>query len=406
MEAIIVTVGKELLLGDIENTNERYLAEAIKKIGIAVIEQVTLDDDLNALVQYFQRLVKNNRLLMISGGLGPTEDDLTKEALAQAFNLDLEFDAKLYKECEDYFKLRGRNLTPNVKKQFYRIKGSKLLENKWGTAPGEYLLLKGCSIFLLPGPPFELQNMVDTYLEQFLKTKEKIKVKSLWVMNIGESQVEDKIRKNIKIPDLKINTFAHNAQVEIKCIAQGQEEEKLDLLLLEAEKSIKELFKDAIYSLNKEKLEEKIIRLAKEKNLRLSFAESITGGLLAKKITSCPGASNILHYSLVSYSNEIKHKELGVKGETLERYGAVSQETALEMAQGLYKKGHCDIAISTTGEAGPNPAEKEVGSVFAGFYSDHKKFVKEFKFQGNRREIQEKTTNLVLFTLLKEFLEG
>ncbi|VFB16372.1 competence damage-inducible protein A [Urinicoccus massiliensis] len=406
MRAMIISVGKELLLGDIENTNEVYIARELRKRGVEVIKEITLNDNFSQLRREFQQAVQKIDLLIISGGLGPTEDDLTKEALAGALNLDLVFNEDLYTSFVGERIKLGRKITSNLKKQFYTIEGSEILSNQWGTAPGEYLTFLNCHIFLLPGPPYELRNMFSNYVKDFVRTRDYIGLRSLSVVNMGESQVETLLRQKLNLPELEVNTYVHDKLVEIKLLSKGQDENKVNKRLDLAEEQLLELFRGNIYSFKIENLQERVVKLCREKNLLISFAESITGGFLAKTITSCSGASHILKYSIVSYSNEVKHEELKVDQDTLDQHGAVSYETALEMARGLYQKGYCDIAIATTGEAGPCPAEKEVGKVFAAFYSKEKQLIQEFNFSGNREEIQEQTVRQVLFLLVKEFLEG
>lgn len=403
---MIISVGKELLLGDIDNTNEVYIARELRQMGVEVVKQITLNDELNSLKKEFHGAIQEVDLLVVSGGLGPTEDDITKEALGQALNLDLIFNEDLYADFVEERRKLGREITPNVKKQFYTIQGSNSLINHWGSAPGEHLFFKECHIFLLPGPPYELRNMFLNYVKDFIKTRDLIEVRSLSIVNLGESQVESIIRQRFNIPELEVNTYAQNNLVEVKLLSQGQDREEMKKRLDQAEKILMGLFKGNIYSFQGQDLRTRVVKLCREKNIKISFAESITGGFLAKTITSCSGASHILKYSLVSYSNEVKHRELGVSQKTLDCYGAVSRETALEMSRGLYEKGYCDLAIATTGEAGPCPAEKKVGTVFVSFYSKEKQLVQEFCFSGDRKEIQEQTVNQVLFLLLKEFLEG
>lgn len=403
---MIISVGKELLLGDIDNTNEVYIARELRQMGVEVVKQITLNDELNSLKKEFHGAIQEVDLLVVSGGLGPTEDDITKEALAQALGLDLIFNEDLYADFVEERRKLGREITPNVKKQFYTIQGSNALINHWGSAPGEHLFFKNFHIFLLPGPPYELRNMFLNYVKDFIKTRDLIEVRSLSIVNLGESQVESIIRQRFHMPELEVNTYAQNNLVEVKLLSQGQDQEKIKKKLDQAEKVLMELFKGNIYSFQGQDLRTRVVKLCREKNIKISFAESITGGFLAKTITSCSGASHILEYSLVSYSNEVKHRELGVSQKTLDSYGAVSHETALEMSRGLYEKGYCDLAIATTGEAGPCPAEKKVGTVFVSFYSKEKQLVQEFCFLGDRKEIQKQTVNQVLFLLLKEFLEG
>lgn len=405
MKAAILSIGTELMLGDILNTNERYIAKVLTERGYQVIEESTVADDYDQLFATYARLDGKVDVVVTSGGIGPTKDDFTKETLADYLGRKIYLDEGVLEEMKKYYKKKGYTLNDNNIKQAYMIEGSKALINHWGTAAGEHVQSEKTSYFLFPGPPRELEPMVDTYLKKYLKTDQVIKEASIQLINIGEAQAEALLRKMTLPEEAEVNTFAHYGTVEVKSIVKGKDEDLVDEKLEACLKILKENFKDNIYGTGDEKIEEKILQLCTEKGLRLSFAESVTGGLLAKRLTSYSGASAVLNYSLVSYSNQVKEDVLGVKEETIKTYGVVSKETAEEMAAGLYKKSYGDVAISTTGEAGPSPQEKEKGLVYLGFHSGDKHFTKELHLQGNRRDIQRQTASHVFYYLLKEFLE-
>lgn len=406
MKASIITVGTELLLGNILNTNQKYLSELLTGMGIDVCHQESVRDVSSEIKEAITRELSYCDILLLSGGLGPTEDDMTKECLSDALGLPLYENQDELARMKERFQRKGYPLTKNNLKQIYMITGSEVLVNHWGTAPGEFLKYGDKMIFILPGPPSELEPMAQEYLPNLLFQEELLQEKRIQVMGIGESSLEEKLRK-LNFPEgLEINTFAHSGSVEIKVLGKGKDEKLLDRKMKDAFCIIEREFQNAIYSWNGLYMEEEIIRRAKERGITLSFAESVTGGLLSKRLTSYPGASKILKASLVTYSNEAKIKLLGVSEETLKKYGAVSKNTAEEMAIGLYNLGFSTIAISTTGDAGPQVSEEPAGTVFVGFYDGMNSEVLELSIDGSRREIQRRVATVVFTELLQKRLGG
>lgn len=404
MKAAIITVGTELLLGDILNTNTKYLSSLLTGLGIEVFRQESIGDYEKPIKEAIERNLKDCDILILSGGLGPTEDDRTKEYLSEVLHRPLIKNEEEFKKMIDLFERKNYILTDNNIKQIYTIEGSEVLHNHWGTAPGEYIREKGVHIFLLPGPPGELEPMASMYLPERIFDHHEIYEKSIQIMGLGESAVEARLRTLPFYSGLEINTFAHLGSVEVKIFGRFQEnDERGPKGFNEAIQTVRDEFGPLIYSEEGNKMEEEIIQRFSRKNLKLSFAESITGGLLAKRITTYPHASNILKASYVTYSNESKHGILNVPESILNRYGAVSRETAEAMAVGLFQKGYCDIAVATTGEAGPEPAEKPVGTVFTAFYDGNKCKVRELNLEGNRREIQRRVVNSVFTELLRNY---
>lgn len=401
MKAGIITIGTEILIGSIVDTNSKYLSEKLSELGVHVSHQLSIRDDFRELSIEIQDMIRKVDVLFLCGGLGPTEDDMTKEALADVLNKNLVLDDVQYEKLVDRFNKLKRPMTSNNKKQAYVIEGSKILDNKWGTAPGEIIEYGNKKIFLFPGPPKEFEPMVDYYLKDNIAENNEIIVKSLNITGLGESSVEETIRHlKLENNEISINTFAHFYDTEIKIIAEGTDKEHLVYQVREIVKKLHITFGEHLYSENNTKPKEVLVKKLTEKNLKISFAESITGGLLSSKLTSVNGASKILKNSIVSYSNESKHKILGVSNSTLKKFGAVSEETALEMAKGLYNLGLCDIAVATTGEAGPTSSEKEVGTVFICYYYKDFYEIKEHFFKGSRNEIQERVSDTVITHLL------
>ncbi|MDO5714995.1 MAG: competence/damage-inducible protein A [Tissierellia bacterium] len=402
MKAEIITIGTEILIGSIINTNSKYLANKLSEIGVEVLRQVTINDAIQDITDELKIAVEKCDIVFVCGGLGPTEDDVTREAVAKFVGMPLIYDEEEKKNLIDASEKMGRILSPNNLKQVQLIKGSTKLKNHWGSALGEYVQFKKSKIFLLPGPPKEFEPMVDHYIAKAIDTDQNILIKSVNVIGLGESNVELILRKlHLENDNISINTFAHYTQTEIKLIAKGDQRSDLNKLMNDRIEKLYETFSGHIYSEDNASVEEVLIRRLIETGQTISIAESITGGLIAGELTNVSGASQVLHSSFVTYSNGSKEKHLGVNHSTLEDFGAISKQTALEMAKGLLEKEQVDIAVATTGEAGPIPSETEVGNVYACIYfADGTYDIKHYFFPGNRNKIRSRTVNSVLSNLL------
>lgn len=402
MKAEIITVGTELLIGSILNTNAKFLSERLIDLGVDVVRQVSVADDMNSIIKELDISMNEADLIFLCGGLGPTNDDLTREALAKFLNKKIYIDKDAKEKLVLRFEKINKKMTDNNIKQVSLIEGSKKLDNNWGLALGEVNDYNGKKIFLFPGPPKEFEPMVDAYLAQNIHENQKIIVRSLNVIGLGESLTEDRIRKlNLENKYISINTFAHFTQTEIKLIAKGEDYEYISNIMSNNIEKLYDEFKDHIYSDNNQSVEEVLVKRLMDKNLTISFAESITGGLLAASITDVAGSSKILSSSYVTYSNDSKIKNLGVRQETLDKYGAISEQTALEMARGLKNKTNSSVCVSTTGEAGPEPSETDIGNVFICIYFSEDNYqLKHFYFPGNRERVRNRTVSQVLSNLL------
>lgn len=402
MKAEIITVGTELLIGSILNTNAKFLSERLIDLGVDVVRQVSVADDMNSIIKELNISMNEADLIFLCGGLGPTNDDLTREALAKFLNKKIYIDKDAKEKLVLRFEKINKKMTDNNIKQVSLIEGSKKLDNNWGLALGEVNDYNGKKIFLFPGPPKEFEPMVDAYLAQNIHENQKIIVRSLNVIGLGESLTEDRIRKlDLENKYISINTFAHFTQTEIKLIAKGEDYEYISNIMSNSIEKLYDEFKDHIYSDNNQSVEEVLVKRLMDKNLTISFAESITGGLLAASITDVAGSSKILSSSYVTYSNDSKIKNLGVKKETLDKYGAISEQTALEMARGLKNKTNSSVCVSTTGEAGPEPSETDIGNVYICIYFSEDNYqLKHFYFPGNRERVRNRTVSQVLSNLL------
>ncbi|WP_455257295.1 competence/damage-inducible protein A [Peptoniphilus asaccharolyticus] len=402
MLASIITVGTEILVGSILNTHAEYISNKLNDLGVHVNYHISVRDNLEEMEDVIKEQLKKVDIIFLCGGLGPTADDVTKEALANVIDRKIILDEYQHQKLLSRFEQSNRKMTENNLRQAMVIQDATLLDNKWGVAPGECIEYKNKKIFLLPGPPKELRPMVDEYLTDYIIDENEVVIRSLNVAGLGESVVEDRIRKlNLETENISINTFAKFYDTEVKIIAEGHDRNSLIEQVDYIANKLYEAFGSKVYSEGNISLNQTLVDLLKEKNLKISFSESITGGLLASQITSISGASNVLSESYITYSNETKSKILGVKPETLESFGAVSRETVYEMAKGLKQISNADVCVSTTGEAGPNPSEKEVGLCYICYYfgEDNYKIV-ENKFRGSRNDIQKRVCDTAILDLI------
>ena len=398
MKAEIISVGTEILLGDIVNTNAQYVAKELASIGIEVYHQSTVGDNVERLYECFKESLERSDVVITTGGLGPTKDDLTKEVAAKFFGQELVLHEPSWEYIKSLIQRRGKEIAPNNKKQAYFPESAIILKNNNGTAPGAILKKDDKAIIVLPGPPKEMKAMfnesVMPYLNQF--TDFKLISKTLRLYGIGESDLEIAI---MDILDEQTNPtvalYAKEMEVTIRLTAKATDEEEALKLIEPVENRIRERVGKFIYT-NDDKyngesqnvLEEIVAKLLVEKDLKVATAESCTGGMVASALIDYPGISSVFLEGCVTYSNESKIKRLGVKEETLNKYGAVSEETAIEMAKGIAEGLGADIGLSTTGVAGPGGGtdEKPVGLVYTAVY--FKGEIKVYKniYNGNRQK--------------------
>lgn len=406
MKAEIITVGTEIMVGSIVNTNSKYLSGKLVELGIEPCYHTSVDDNEERLTEVINIALQRADLILTTGGLGPTQDDMTKEVIAKALDLELEKNIELENEIAEKFNRMHRNMTNNNRKQALKPKNSDFIKNDNGTAPGICVDSNGKKIIMLPGPPRELIPMFEKYVLPILKQDTNIIIKSINTIGIGESALEVKLKSlDIYEDNFDIATFAKDGTVEIKIIAKGSDLKKIEEKLNIKIQMIKEKIDGHIYGYDNKPIAEILINLLTEKEMKLSLCESCTGGLISSEITKIPGASLVFDRGLITYSNDAKINELGVTQYTLEKYGAVSEQTAYEMARGLLEKTKSDIVLSITGVAGPEGGsiEKPVGLVYFCVMTNNRyKIVKEV-FSGNRLAIQTRATLRALFEI-KEFL--
>ena len=410
MKAEIIAIGSELLLGDIVNTNARYLSKELAALGIDVYHQQVVGDNEERILNAYEEAYKNSDIIITTGGLGPTQDDLTKECAAKYFNKELIVDEESLKVIEEYFKKQGRELKGNNAKQAYFPEGAIILPNSCGTARGVILEESNKKMIILPGPPKEMETM---FKEEVLPYLEKltdcvIESKMLRIFGIGESFMAEKVGSiidNGKNPT--VAPYAKGVDVSLRITAKGKDKEECLKLISPVENEIRSILKEKVYGEGEITLEYKVAEMLCESNLTISTAESCTGGMIAAKLISYPGVSKVFLEGAVTYSNEAKIKRLGVKKETLDRYGAVSEETAKEMAEGICRESGSDVSIVTTGIAGPGggSVEKPVGLVYIGLCFKGETIVERHIFQGDRDKVRERATMNALNLLRLKIIE-
>jgi len=409
MDTELISVGTELLLGDILNTNAQFLSLRCASLGLNVRRHTTVGDNKNRLLAAIDSGFALNDLLIFTGGLGPTEDDLTKETVFEWFGVSMEVHEPSLKALEAYFARLGRTMAASNRKQALFPKEALVLQNPNGTAPGCILEAKGKIAIVLPGPPKEMQPMFVNealpYLRRFCP--DVLVSRTLHFIGIGESSMEEKVKHLTASQNPTLAPYAKTGECLLRITAKAQSEALARALIAPMEVQIKALLGEYIYGYDDDSLSSVCARLLTEKGLSLALAESCTGGLLAGRLVDNPGASSFLLESAVVYSNDAKMRRLGVKKETLDSYGAVSEECVREMALGIVRESGADLALSVSGIAGPEGGspEKPVGTVcFAVVYKDQ--LVCETRhFIGNRDLVRERSVIAALsliYTVLQK----
>lgn len=388
MIAEIISVGTELLLGQIVNTDAQFLSVQLSELGIDVFNITTVGDNDGRLKEAVSLALKRADIIITSGGLGPTEDDLTKQTISDLLGLELVLDEETDTNLKRFFARRKSKMTENNMRQAYFPKGCTILKNGAGTAPGCTIKKDGKTIIILPGPPNELQPMflknVRPYLESLSDTK--IVSRVLRIFGMGESTVEDTLKELIDTQtNPSLATYASFGEVTLRLTAKVKKGEDENLLLDPLEQKVRGLIGEYIYGYGDTSLAEICAGLLKELNIKIAISESITGGLLTSSLVDISGISSQLIEGMVCYSNESKVKRLGVLEGTISQYGAVSEETALEMAEGALRTSGADIALSTTGFAGPQVSDEDVGLVYIGIADKCGSYAKKFTFNWNSR---------------------
>ncbi len=409
MTAEIICVGTELLLGNIVNTNAAFLSEKLAYLGINCYFQTVVGDNRDRLLSVINTALSRADILIFSGGLGPTEDDLTKETVAEALGKKLIRDKWAEQEIADYFALRGRIPTDNNWKQADVIEGCEILYNKNGTAPGIFVSEGEKTVILLPGPPLELKSMFTDSVMPKLQKKcgQVFYSQTVKIVGPGESSVETQILDMLNTQENPtIAPYAKTGEVHLRITARAKDEKEAREKTAPVVEELYRRFGNAVYTTDAdETLEMALTKLLIKKKYTMTTAESCTGGMIAARMVNAPGVSAVLKSGFITYANEAKEELLGVSHDTLEKFGAVSRETAEEMAEGAVKAAHTDAAVAVTGIAGPDGGTKEkpVGLVYIGVNVRGNVEVREYHFSGSRQKIRESVTAAAL-TFLREKL--
>ena len=409
MKAEIITVGTEILLGDILNTNCRYLSRELAAMGIEMYYQITVGDNEERLLKTLKESLNRSDIVICTGGLGPTEDDITKEVCAKYFGYELELHKPSLDAMIERFKHMNRVPTKNNEKQAYFPKEAYILKNDNGTAPGCIMEKEGKMIVVLPGPPREMESMFENYVKPYLSklTDDVIESEVLRIIGVGESKVENDI---LDIIDSQTNptiaTYAKGYECTLRITAKAKSVEEAKELIKPMSDEMKRRFGQSLYATGETSIEEVVSKMLVENNLKIAVAESCTGGMVSASLINYPGISSVFMEGCVTYSNEAKMKSLGVKKETLDVYGAVSDKCAKEMASGVAARYNTNIGIATTGIAGPDGGtdEKPVGLVYFGIYINGKVISKKYVFNGDRQGVRERATRTILNDLRLELI--
>ena len=403
----LISVGTEILLGNIVNTNAAYLAEKCAALGLSCYYQDVVGDNEERLCETIRTALSRADILLISGGLGPTQDDLTKEAAAKVLGKPLVLHERSKAAIQEYFSARGLEITDNNWKQAMVPEGSIVLDNPNGTAPGMIIEKDGKHVVLMPGPPGELMPMFEASVIPYLGRLQDAVIfsQTVKICGVGESKAETMVKDLIDAQtNPTIATYAKTGEVHLRVTARGADEKEARKLVKPVVKELKGRFESHVYTTEDAvTLEKAVVDLLLANKLTVSTVESCTGGLLAARLINVPGVSEVFKAGYITYSNKAKRRLLGIKKNLLLKHGAVSREIAEAMAVGASVLSKADVTVSVTGIAGPDGGtpEKPVGLVYIGCYVCGNLTVKECRFQGSRAKIRESAVSSAL-ALMRE----
>ncbi len=409
----ILSVGTELLLGNIVNSDAQALSRELSGLGLNVLYHSVVGDNPGRLKAAVELARSRADVLITTGGLGPTCDDLTKQTLAQCFGRQLIYHPECAEGIQCYFHRMGKEMTENNLQQAYLPEGCDVLDNAWGTAPGCAFEAEGTYVVMLPGPPSECLPMFRERAVPWLARLSEgvIRSRTLRVFGMGESAVESLLRDRMnQLTNPTLAPYAKEGEVELRITAKAATQAEADALIAPVEEEVRALLGHLVYGADVSGLEQVVLDLARERGLTLGTAESCTGGLVAKRITDVPGAASVFKGGVVSYHCEVKAGVLGVSQALLDEKGAVCAEVAQEMAQGARRVLGCDLAVSVTGVAGPDPDERgnPVGLVFTALAAPDGVWVKRLNIAGHaarRDRVRNLAANYAL-NLARRWLAG
>ena len=408
--AIIVTIGDELLIGQVIDTNSAWLGEKLNALGITILEKVTVSDTPLGIMKVLARASSSSDIVILTGGLGPTKDDITKKVLAEFYGDKMVFDQDTYRRIMKLFERWGKSTTEAHKEQCYMPSSASLLANNMGTAPGMMFTKKDHLLISMPGVPYEMKYLMDKYVlphlaENYLGSA--IVHKTIQTAGEGESRIADRIQPIIDTfpSHLSMAYLPNLGKVRLRLTASGTNKNELQSEVNYYSNLISEELGDLVFGFDHDNLVTAIGKLCLEKNITIGTAESCTGGKVASMIVNESGSSAFYEGSLITYSNELKMKKLGVKTETLKSYGAVSEETVKEMVTGSISALHVDVTVAISGIAGPTGGsdEKPVGTIWMACGNKSRVVTKLIKAGKNREKNIEYASNYAL-DLMRKFL--
>ncbi len=402
MQAEIIAIGNELLRGQVAETNSSFLARLLSQAGVEVNRVVTVGDSLEAIIREVKRALSTTDLVITTGGLGPTADDRTREALAQALKRPLVFKEGLWKEIKDGLRRRGINHSPVSRSQAFLPQGAVGLPNPIGIAPGLHIEINGSYLYALPGVPEEMESMAKRYLLPKLKGSP-LPYRVLRTTGIPESEIYQKVKSLTKWPKIEIAFLSSPLGVDLRVEASPK---GASADVSQAVGKIEEILGEVIYGGEDEGLEEVVGKLLVQRGETLAVAESCTGGLICSRLTDISGSSRYFERGVISYSNRAKIELLGVPSEVLKKFGAVSPQVAIAMAEGVRRVAGTDYGLSVTGIAGPTGGSKDkpVGLVYIGFAHRNGSFYQRSLFVGSRQLNKERAAQAAL-NMVRLFLQ-
>ena len=408
----ILSVGTELLLGNIANTDAQTLSQGVSELGLNVYYHTVVGDNPQRAREAVAIAKKRADIIITTGGLGPTCDDLTKNVLAEAFGKKLVFDEPSAERIRSYFAKTKRPMTDNNLQQAMLPEGCTVLANDWGTAPGCAFQAEGVHVIMLPGPPSECRPMFQYRAKPYLQSLSEgvIASHTLKLFGIGESAMEAQLRDQMNaMSNPTLAPYAKEGECELRVTAKAPTDAEAQALLKPTVEQVKALFGSKVYGVDVSSLEEVVEGLLREKGMTIGVAESCTGGLMAKRLTDVAGASQVFLGGIVSYTNQVKAGMLHVPQHLLDQFGAVSPEVALAMAEGARKALGCDIALATTGVAGPDKDDwdNEVGTMFVAIATPDGTHVRPLKLGSRpvRARLRTQTAHHA-FDLARRYLTG
>ncbi len=413
MEAILITIGDEILIGQIIDTNSAWMGQEMNLRGIKVREVISISDTKTDIIETLHKAFEHADLILMTGGLGPTKDDITKKAIAEYYNVGMTFHPPTYEWILRFFKKLNKQPTDAHREQCFMPNNAVLLENKMGSAPGMWFDEDGKVLISMPGVPYEMKSIMRDEVFPRLNKRfisKPIAHRTVLTIGEGESRIASRIENfEASLPgNIKLAYLPNLGKVRLRLTAVGENGQDLEAVLDEKVELLKEYIPELIFGYETETIEEVIGRIFKEKRKTVSTAESCTGGFLAHKITSVPGSSAYFNGAAITYSNELKQKMLNVSADTLQKHGAVSEATVIEMVKGALNTMNSDIAVAISGIAGPDGGtpEKPVGTVWLAIGNKNKTETHKLQLWKDRIKNIEYTSIFALNMMRKFLLNG